>query len=363
MMMIRTRVSWANLLGAALLLAVGSTGSPAQARVMDVVVASSGLVVHGIPLPVGAEPTMAANLSFENLRALSTARLELGKGRLRAVIYDMPGAAPPDTVASFYRRAMTRPFSLALPDRGKEDRKPAEDDGIRVLPFLSQTGYLAIHAEQASRPARITVALVEGAAQPAPLLSAVEGLSIGAVGPSGAKQPPLLSDDLWQANFSFSGPQLQLIQQRLTPNEAAGPVVDVMRVLLSQARSLNMRSRRVTPSVSAPEILAQFGGEARRSNWKLLSVDAEAAQDVMALYRQRDDRGMVMLRAGAPADISAPRSPAQPRTNVTEISRLEVTGAINLRELFRPLPPRTPTLLAPSLGPFPPREPFSARQR
>src|SRR5262249_47960425 len=109
--MIRMCVSWASLLSAALLLATGSTGTRAEARVMDIVVASSGLVVKGIPLPVGAEPTMAATLSFENIQALSPARLELGKGRLRAVVYEMPGAAPPDTVASFYRRTMTPPFS------------------------------------------------------------------------------------------------------------------------------------------------------------------------------------------------------------------------------------------------------------
>jgi hypothetical protein len=308
---------------------------------------------------------MAANLSFENLRALAPGRLDVGKGRLRAVVYEMPDAAPPDSVASFYRRTMTRPFSLALPGRVNQSGKPADEDGIRVLPFLSQTGYLAIHAEQTSRPSRITVALVEGAAQPVPLLTAVESLSGGAAGPSGGKQPSLLNDDLWQANFNFTGPQLQLLQQRLTPNDAAGPVVDVMRVLLSQARSLNFRSRRATPVVSAPEILAQFRDEARRSNWKLLSVEADTSQDVMALYRQRDDKGIVMLRAGPgqPVDLAAPRSPAQSRVNATEVARLEVTGAINLRELFRPLPPRAPNLLSPSLSPLPPRGPFSARPR
>jgi len=351
------------LLASPLLLATGSAVTPAQARVMDVMVASSGLVVHGIPLPAGAEPSMAANLSFENLRALAPGRLEVGKGRLRAVIFEMPEAAPPDSVAAFYRRTMTQPFSLALPGRVNQSGKPADEDGIRVLPFLAQTGYLAIHTEQTSRPSRITVALVEGAAQPVPLLTAVESLSGGAAGLSGGKQPALLSDALWQANFSFTGPQLQLLQQRLTPSEAPGPVVDVMRVLLSQARSVNFRSRRVTPAVAAAEILAQFRDEARRTSWKLLSVDTEGSQDVMALYRQGGDKGMVMLRAGPPLSLTPARLPKEAHVDVTEIARLEVTGAINLRELFRPLPPRAPTLLSPSLSPTPPRGPFSARPR
>jgi hypothetical protein len=139
-----------------------------------------------------------------------------------------------------------------------------------------------------------------------------------------------------------------------------------MRVLLSQARSLNFKSRRVTPVVPAPEILAQFRDEARRSNWRLLSVDTEASRDVMALYRLADDKGMVMLRAGpGQADIAVGSHAPATRTvaKTTEITRLEVTGAINLRELFRPLPPTTPALMPPALGSFPLRGPFSARPR
>src|SRR5438045_2876354 len=109
MMMIRTGVFRAVRLGSFLLLASGWASVPAGARVLDIAVASSGLVVHGIPLPAGAEPSMAANLSLENLQALTLGHGDLGTGRLRAVVYEMRQGAPPDLVAAFYRRTMPRP--------------------------------------------------------------------------------------------------------------------------------------------------------------------------------------------------------------------------------------------------------------
>src|SRR5205085_2079948 len=114
---------------------------------------------------------------------------------------------------------------------------------------------------------------------------------------------------------------------------------------------LNLKSRRVTPVRPGPEILTQFRDEASRSHWQLLSIEAEASPEVMALYRLPENKGMVMLRAGPaqPVNMMARRAPAV--VNSTEITRLEVTGAINLQELFRPLPPRMPALTAPAIGP------------
>jgi hypothetical protein len=126
-----------------------------------------------------------------------------------------------------------------------------------------------------------------------------------------------------------------------------------------------MKRRRVMPAVHAPEVLAQFRDEARRSNWRLFSVEAEASQDVMALYRLADDKGMVMLRAGPAQPVTLARTPA--RTPVpaetTEITRLEVMGSINVQQLFRPQFPREPTLTVPAPGGLVPRPPFSARPR
>src|SRR5438876_1208900 len=175
----RFRVLRAVLLGSLVLFAAGWASAPAQARALDIAVSSSGLVVHGIPLPAGAEPSMAANLSLANLQAMAPAQGDLGRGRLRAVVYEMQQGAPADQVAAFYRRTMSRPFALALPGRMSENRKSMPDDGVRVLPFLSQSGYLAIRSEQVSRPSRVTVAMVDGAAQPAAILSAVETLRKG----------------------------------------------------------------------------------------------------------------------------------------------------------------------------------------
>jgi hypothetical protein len=207
--------------------------------------------------------------------------------------------------------------------------------------------------------------MVEGAAQPSAVLGAVETLQKGAGGPVAGPPPVLLNEDSWEARYSFTGAQMQLLQRRLTPSDATGPVVDVMRVLLGQARSLTLKSRRVTPVVPASDVLAQFRDEARRSNWQLLSIEAEASPQVMALYRLPDDKGMVMLRAGPgqPVSMTSPRARAQSLANTTEVSRLEVTGAINLRELFRPRPPREPILMTPAISPFPPRGPFAAHPR
>src|SRR6476660_1757975 len=108
MIMTRIRVLRAALLGSSLLLASVGARFPAQARVLDIAVTNSGLVVHGIPLPAGAEPTMAASLSLANLQALAPVHGDLGRGTLRAVVYEMQQGAPPDVVASFYRRTLPR---------------------------------------------------------------------------------------------------------------------------------------------------------------------------------------------------------------------------------------------------------------
>jgi hypothetical protein len=362
--MMRLRGSCALLL-VTFVITCGRASAPAQARVlMNIAVTSSGLVVHGIPLPAGAEPSMAANLSLENLQAMTPVGRDLGKGRLRAVIYEMQGAAPPDVVAAFYRREMPQPFALALPRRISQSTRSAPDDGIRVLPFLSLRGYLAIQSEEVSRPSRVTVAVVEGSALPVTVLKSVEALRKGGDGPVPVQAPPLLAPGAWEADFSLVGPRVQLLQRKLTPSDAPGPVVDVMRALLSQARSLNCKSRRSTEVIPASVILSQFRDEARRSNWRLLSVDAEASREVMALYRFADDKGMVMLRAGPgqPANVAPPSAPVQELRNTTEITRLEVTGAIDLRALFRPIAAVPPALTSPALGPFP-SGPFSAHPR
>src|SRR6478672_5981035 len=127
----RLHALFALLLGSVLPALCGSTGSSAYGRGINITATSAGLVVHGIPLPAGAEPSMAADLSLENLQALTLAHGDLRRGRLRAVVYEMQQGAPPDLVAAFYRRTMSRPFALALPGRVSDNRKATADDGVR----------------------------------------------------------------------------------------------------------------------------------------------------------------------------------------------------------------------------------------
>ena len=364
-MMMRPRGFMALLFAGTLLFGGGAVSAPAHARGINIAVTGSGLVVHGIPLPFGAEPSMAANLSIENLQAMAPIGRDLGTGRLRAVVYEMQEAAPPDAVAAFYRREMHRPFGLALPSRINPSQKSPADNGIRVLPFLPTGGFLAIRSEEVSRLSQVTVAMVEGNAMPAAVLQAIELLRRGGDGPVPGQAPPLLADGSWQEQYSLVSPRVQLLQAKLIPSNASGPVVDVMRVLLSQAEALSYKSRRATEIVPAPVILTQFRDEARRSKWRLLSVDAAASRDVMALYRYGDDKGMVMLRAwpGQPASAAPPGLAPQMTANTTEIARLEVTGSINFHALFRPIATGPPSLAAPALGPIPPRGPFSAKPR
>src|SRR6266542_7103164 len=89
--------------GAGLLASLtASRPAPAQAGLI-LVPAESSLSVHGIPLPQDAAPLLAASLSLENLHALAPKSGELGRGWLRAVVYNYPVPAPPDEVAAYYR--------------------------------------------------------------------------------------------------------------------------------------------------------------------------------------------------------------------------------------------------------------------
>jgi hypothetical protein len=184
-------------------------------------------------------------------------------------------------------------------------------------------------------------------------------------GPPVDRQPSLLDENAWEARYILTRPEVQLLQRNLTPSNATGPAVDVMRVLLGQARSLSLKRRWVAPAVRAPEVLAQFRDEARRSNWRLLSVEAEGSRDVMALYRMADDKGMVLLRAGPAPPVTIARSSVRTPTpaETTEIARLEVTGDINVQQLFRPRLPREPVLAVPAPGAVPSPRPLSARPR
>jgi hypothetical protein len=357
----RLHALFAVLLGSVLPALYGSAESAAYGRGINITATSAGLVVHGIPLPNGAEPSMAANLSLENLQALAPGSQTIGRGKLRAVVYHFPGACPPDELVHFYRRTLPVPLGLALPHRAQPNGAPVED-GVRVLPFRSLGGYLAIQARDVSRPAQVTVAMVEGNAEPAAILAAVDALVKGGDGVL-PRPPALLADQAWEASHILTGAQLQVLQRGLTPNRAPGPVVDVMRALLEQARSLTLQSRRVSPALPATEILPQFRDQARLSHWRLLSVEAATPQDVVALYRFAEDKGMVMLVAerGQPANVSPPGAPVAVMRDTTEITRFEVAGTIDMRTLFRPLSPPAPALMSPALGPFPVIGPFSAR--
>jgi hypothetical protein len=179
------------------------------------------------------------------------------------------------------------------------------------------------------------------------------------------RPPALLADAAWEDRHIVTGAQLQVLQRGLTPSRAPGPVVDVMRALLEQARSLTLQSRRVSPALPAAAILPQFQDQARLSHWRLLSVEAANPQEVVALYRFAEDKGMVMLVAerGQPVKAAPTGAPVAVMRDATEITRFEVAGTIDMRTLFRPLPPRAPALFSPALGPFPSVGPFSGQPR
>jgi hypothetical protein len=324
----------------------------AGGHIFNAALTGSGLVVQGIPLPQGAEPLLTANLSLENLHALAPKAGELGRGRLRAVVYDVPSLAPPDQVAAFYRRATPIPVALALPGRAQADQKLLRDKRARVLPFLRLPGYMAIRSEEQSGPSRVTVALVEGNAPPAVVLSAVDALRAGSDDPPLSQAPALLSPKRWDAQNSYEATQLQILLRNSLPKAAPGPVVDVMRSLLNQARSVDSKVYWVSRPVPAAEVLAACLQEARFRNWRLLSVEADSPQRVVALYRYRDDRGMIMLRAerGPMKNIAPVGAPVGIQAPTTKISRLEVNGQISLPALFRPVPMRPPALTVPDLG-------------
>jgi hypothetical protein len=359
------------LLGALLLFASGPAAPTVRVQAVIVPAAvGASLTVHGIPLPQGAVPYFAANLSMENLHAVAPRAGELGTGWVRAVVYDIPPPAPPDGVAAYYRDSM--PGSALMPPRGLErSRRPAADDGTRVLLLMQRPArYLAIRARDRTGMARITVAIYEGGATPEAVLNAMEVLGSNGEGP---KEPTTLlspSKEQWETDTTFLSERLQSLKQHLGPGNAPDPVLGVMRSLLDQAQSLRLRQYRVPGNVTASEALQQCLQEARASHWLLWSVEAETDRTVSALYRMQDDRGMVWLRTGRGQAKNIP-----PRVGIltatTEISRLEVTGPINLWQLLRPSQSRplalpSPSLVAPTprggLG-APPRSPFSAQPR
>jgi hypothetical protein len=352
--MIRSRRTEPLIILCLTLLVFLPTAAPAQAKVLPVQMSGSGLVVNGIPLPDGAVPSMAANLSLDDIHAMVPGSVPMGPGRLRAVVYELQIAAPPDAVIDFYRRELQRPVALTAPDRSAEGRA---DDGLRVLQFLGATGYLAIRAEEQSRPSVVTVAVVEGHAAAPAVLAALTDLRAGA-GPKPAKSPPLLSPP-WQSTSHFEGVQLELLQRFLQQGNLPGPEVNVMRALFRQARALNRMSRIEPRVISRLEILSAFRDEARLQTWALVSVEETSPQEVQALYRLQNDNGMVMLRAGPP-----PPSPAvAPRlaATSTQITRFEVTGPIHFEELFHPILLRPRPVLAPPVRAPLPRGPFQAQ--
>ncbi len=360
--MAQTRGSGALLLGCLLLFASGPAVAPADARVMNITVSRSGLVVHGIPLPVGAEPSLAANMSLEELQAMAPSAPDLGKGMLQAVVYQLQIGAPPDAVAEFYRREARRPVALALSGRVEQGKASTPDDGIRVLPFVDSGGYMAIRAEQWTRPSRVTVAVVEGRAVPAMVLKAVDLLRTGIEGPSPRQAPALLSPP-WEAEVLLKGMRLEILKRQLEREATPGPVVDVIGSLLSQAQSVSLQSHWVQRVIHPQEILTAFCEEARRQHWRLVSIESESAQGVMALYCFPDNNGMVMLTAGRAQTRNG--APGRDAPAATEIKRLEVKGPINSLQLFRPIPVRRrpPSLTVPLFGTPRPSGPFSARPR
>jgi hypothetical protein len=367
-----TRPSWRLLLLGTLLLMLTGGSTPraeAQASVLPAAV-SAGLAVHGIPIPQGARPYLAANLSLKNLQSVAPAAGELGSGWVRAVVYDIPPPAPPDQVAAYYRDSM--PGSALLPRQLPERRRPpVTEDGTRVLLLMQHPArYLAIRAQDGTGQARITVAMYEGTAAADVVLNAMGVLSENGAGP---RDPTALlspSKEQWETDSRFMGEGLRILKSHLSPGGAPDPVLGVMRTLIDQAQSLRLRQYRVPRTVNASEALHACMQEARANRWRLWSVEAETERNVSALYRMQDDRGMVWLRTGQGQPTSVP-----PRSgnlaDTTEISRLEVTGTINLWQLLRPSQSRPPVLSSPSLTPStgrgglgaPPRSPFSAQPR
>jgi hypothetical protein len=338
------------------MLALWPAAAPAQAKPMNITMSGSGLVVHGIPLPAGAEPSLAASLSLEELQVMAAGVPDLGRGRLRAVVYQLQIAAPPDAVADFYERELRRPVARVITHSVDAGNTP--DDGIRVLAFTGSAGYLAIRAEEATRPSRVTVAMVEGSVLPAMVLKAVDSLCADEGSKPG--QAPALLSPPWETTVHFEGIQVDLLKRNMEQSDAPGPVVDVTRALLRQARSLNLLIHQMPRGIPASLILAAFRDEARLQNWRLMSVEDSGPQELLALYRFPNDNGMVMLRAGPPRPLHP-----QPGATLagTKITRLEVMGPINFTELFRPIPPRPRTVAPPAVGLSIPRGPFAAQRR
>jgi hypothetical protein len=340
------------------LLALWPAADPVQAKPLNITVSGSGLVVHGIPLPAGAEPTLAANLSLEELQVMAAGVADLGRGRLQAVVYTLQIAAPPDAVADFYERELRRPVVRVIPQRADAGKTP--DDGIRVLSFTGSAGYLAIRAEEATRPSRVTVAVVEGTVLPATVLKAVDSL-LSAEGPKPGKAPALLSAP-WESTVHFEGIRLELLKRSMEQGGAAGPVVDVRRALLRQARSLSLMRHQVSGVISPLVVLTAFRDQAHLQNWRLTSVESvedNGPPEVVALYCFPNNNGMVMLRAGPP-----PRLPLQASGTLpgTEITLLEVMGSIDFAELFRPMTLRPRPVSPPAVSAPAPRGPFSAQR-
>jgi hypothetical protein len=339
-----------GLLTAGLQNTAAAEGAVPGGRIAGATMTGSGLVVQGIPLPQGAEPFLTANLSLENLHILAPRVGELGTGRLRAVVYNVPSAAPPDVVAAFYRRSPLIPVALALPGRVQPEQKVEWDRRARVLPFRGPPGYLAIRSEERTGPSQVTVALVEGSAPPAVVLKAVDALVSGSDDPPQPQPSSLLSPQDWASKITVEAAQLQILMEKGLPREAPGPVVDVMRSLLSQARSVDYKFYWVSRLVPAAEVLSACLQEARHGSWRLLSVEVDPSERVVALYRYRDDRGMIMICAErGPAKNTAPSNApvAVPAPTTTQISRFEVNGQINLPSLFRPIQVRPPLLAVP----------------
>lgn len=360
------------LLTAWLLLALwpGAGGTPVRA---ELVLAAAGgpLTVNGIPLPVNAEPFLAADMTMENLRALAPDAGELGKsGRVRAVIYHVQAEVRPDEAAAYYRGAMG-----GIPVRNRVAGAPQAqpvDDRMRVLQLQRPARTLAVRSVADTGPTRITVAVFQGTASPAAVLRAIEFLRAGRSGPRRRNPPDLLNSEKVPLVFEgkFESTQLALLKQKLNASEAPEPIIDVMRSLLNQATALHHQIYRAPRPVPAPEVLEACAEEAHRLSWRLLSVEAVTPDTVVALYVQPESRGMVMLRAGQAAKNVSRLGRSTPLlATATEINRLEVTGPIDLQALFRPaqarpapqklpyiVPPvrRAPSV-PPAAAPFPPQ--------
>lgn len=329
-----------GLLGTLLVLGLGPAAVPARAELVAISLSGTRLLVEGIPIPEGAETSLMASLSFDNLRILAPRAGALGQGRLRAVVYEMPDPAPPEAVAAYYRRELPAAVPPAVGEAGGANGKEPTDNRMRVL-RLPARGYLAVRSEEVTGPARVTVAMVEGTAEPTAVLKAVDELRTGGDEPAPDQTPALLSPHDWEIDSTFQQPQLRMLLSHALPGDAPGPVIDVYRSLLTQARVAILKKYRAPGRLPASGVLPGFAGEARRSHWRLLSVEAETPQQVTMLYRFPDDRGMVMLRAepGALQNVAPADSPVGILERTTQITRFEVRGPIKVRDLFRPIPP------------------------